>query len=368
MNFRSIILLFTVVILYSCNAKQGDCCNQNRQQQFTDLLFPSDSFEFQTQNVSETFDRTGYYANFGMQFLNRDDSVYLCYLNSGRDSLVFINLQSPSIVRLASLQGIQIGRFSSSLQGDTLHLIDASKFWYYGLKIDSTFQLERFQQIDLATVMNAKKYYFASNVVVNKKFVFSYPYLLIPYGRLGSKNGMDKKPILKLDIRTMEKEYLGQYPEKYLDCPIRENYPIVELDGANIVTAFLKHDGLQRINISSGLMVSMVDTTGFSNQYMCYDKDLEADLAYTSKYDLNDELNQNFFKSRDFFFLIKRLRKEEKTDPTKSAALVFDDGLKYRGAFIIPGSTNPKISFPFKNGFMILASGGKRMVYYEFDL
>lgn len=290
-------------------------------------------------------------------------------MHARKDSVSFINILSGDNIAVSSIEHItqKKGKYCLRIYNDTLHLIETEKFQYYRCLIDSMFGIKVAQTLDLNQLLNLDGYYSASNLLIYKKIAYANSILFIPYGKYSKRNGMDKKAILRINLDNKKVTKILNYPSKYKSCDIRENYPSLEIVGNSLISVFKKDDRIAAININTGEETGYSSPTSFVNRYMCYDSDASSDLAYSSRYDLNDESNFNLIYNGNKYFLIKRLRKENKKDPVFCSVLVFNRDLKYIDTFFSGISVSPQMSFGYKNGIAIASFDLTKLIYYDFS-
>lgn len=370
--YMRFLFLLLVVILMGCEVATNNCCEdifRELPKSIPSRQYKPDSTSYDISHLKNIFSLTGFYANFGFQFTIRNDSLYLIYLNAEKDSLVFVNLRKKEQYKLKPLDEVakKGSRYCNVILGDTLHLFNTKTFIYTKYIIDPRLELKKAMEVNLKDVLTDKNIFFASNILLNKRIAYSYPYLFLPFGKYNKRNGMDKKAVFKIDINSKLVEKVQDFPEKYKKCEVRENYPIVDVIDSKVTVVFQKDDNIFSSDIISNKVLAKSTQTDFKNNYMCYSVESNEDLAFTSKYDLNDEQNINLLYIRDKYFLIKRLRKENKSDPAKCAILIYDRNLKYLSTFYPTIGVTPRLSFAFKNGIAIINDAFDRLYYYDFS-
>ena len=361
--------VFSLFIIAGCRHSIYNCCEESSdiQVNYNISISNSDTLVFNFNHFKNKIQKTGYYANFGFQFLEKNDSKYIMYLNSRKDSLIFVNLFDKNDIRTTSTSGIidRANRYCNAIVGDTLHLVNSETFQYFKCFIDSQFNIKKVLSLNIKKLLNSNNYFLASNILINNKIAYSYPYLFLLYGMYGKKNGMDSKSILKIDVINSVVNKIHEYPVKYQECSIRENYPIVIVGGNNIFTVFQKADVISKISISTGLPEFVTTKTDFINHYMCYNEKAGEDLAYSSKYDLNDENNFNLIINKEKFLLIKRLRKNSKRDDEKCAVLMFSKNLEFVKTYYVAANVFSRLSFSFQDGIAFVSSDWSKLYYYD---
>jgi len=361
-----------IFFLSSCTGESKSCCKELSQSSPINKIPDSlkiDSNSVTTIHIDSIYNRTGQYANFGFQFFTTEGMHYLVYLNSSKDSLIFINLFDDKDYKMANMKGLikSQGKYTIKFISDTLHIMDIEGYHYMQLKLMSDFRFEKIYESSLSKAIEPKHLFLNSNLVVDKKLAFFNPYLISFYGNYKTKNNMDSKAWIKINIQTGEKENFFDFPDEYRRCYQRDFYSLIEkISDSSVLAIFRKHNKIYQVNIFSG--VTTYSSTGFSfySNYMCYDKTQEKNLAYTSKYDLLDEENSNLIWANDKIFLIKRLKRENKKDPVKCAILVFNKTLEHVATYFPDKSVWPRLSFAYKEGVLILSDSLTKAYYYGF--
>jgi hypothetical protein len=132
------------------------------------------------------------------------------------------------------------------------------------------------------------------NYFIDKNLEFSYPFLILTYGDFRTKNNNGKNVYFVIDIKTGDVKRKLDFPDKYKNCELRTPYSISEkINKDNIITIFPKSDELFCWNIQTGFIKFEQHNFNFTPNFMCFDRDMNKNLAAARKYDLNDEDNSN---------------------------------------------------------------------------
>jgi len=368
-NYHVFLIIF---FLSSCTGESKSCCKELSQSLPINKIpdsFKIDSNSIKTVHIDSIYNRTGLYANFGFQFYTKGDKYYLVYLNSSKDNLIFINLFDDKDYKMASMKGLieKQGKYTIKFNSDTLHIMDIDQFHYMQLKLLGDFSFEKIYESGLSKAVRPKHLFLNSNLVVDKKLAFFNPYLISFYGNYKTKNNMDSKAWIKVNIQTGEKEKFFNFPDEYRRCYQRDFYSLIEkISDSSVLAIFRKYNKIYQVNIFSGITTYSSPAFSFHSNYMCYDKLQDRNLAYTSKYDLLDEENSNLIWANDKIFLIKRLKRENKKDPVKCAILVFNKALEHVATYFPDKSIWPRLSFGYKDGVLILSDSLTKAYYYGF--
>ena len=340
-------------ILVSCKHSQVKCCDENADysRHLDSLTLPKEAFSItDVSQIKTTIDSTGIYINTTFQFLVKNDSPYIAYFSRRKDNLVLVNLlkkESPIGIPLTGILPPQ-DKYCVNMIGDTLHVVSLDSPVYYQLYIDDSFALTVLSSIRLSDFVNFKNLYLNSNIIISEKIWYQHPYLCLPFGNYKKKNEIDKKSTLSIDIVKKTATKILGYPEKYRNCAIRQAYPILGSAGAGrLLAVFLKNNSIEEFEPGTGKQTSHV--FNFPSDYMCYDAALEENLAYTSKFDVNDEQNFNLIVSNDRIFVIKRLRKKPASSPYNSAIIVFNRRLENISVACPAFNIHPAVGFFYKD-------------------
>jgi hypothetical protein len=316
---------------------------------------------------SDEFKKTGIYLNTGFQFYKRGDLIYIIYLNGDKDSLVFVNLFRTKIKKIPVSHLIgKNQKYTLKIIDDTLHLLNSETYKYGQIVIDSNFNLQLSQIVDLKFAFDSKKLFLNTNVVIDKKIVYERPYLFLTYGNFKTKNNIDTKMIMKIDIEKRTSKKVLEYPDKYKRCDMLDFYSIMEnVSDSTFAIVFHKMDFLAVIDKQTA-KYDRINDSFFNNQFMCYDRKQAANLAYTSKLYDNDESNDNLIYLNGSFYLLKQLGRENKTISPKIAILVFDNSLQHR-LTLYGDHLLARLSFPYKNGIVVINDSLTKAHYYDFS-
>lgn len=365
------LLLFIFVSISGCIGSDYNCCKDELVNYTSEISRQSlkDSLVVDISHFRSVISKKGFFANFGFQFLKRNDEVYVVFVNSSIDSLLCVSLTKKDTFYIHSTNGIikKGNRYCNILIGDTLHLVNADSFIYTKCLIDSMFSLKEISSVNFSDKINKKKNFLIDNILINKRIMYKYPYLFLPYGRYGKRNGMDKKSTLRINLSDKSMVGMQDYPEKYLHCDVRENYPIIDIVNNKFIAVFQKDDNLYRSSVETNKLESKSIHINFPNNYMCFKNSYNEDLAYTSKYDLNDEQNVNLLYLNKKYYLIKRLRRESKDAPVKCAILIYNEQLNHVSTYYPQESLTPRLSIVFANGIGIINNELTKLIYYEFS-
>ena len=371
--YRTFLVVLTIfVLLAGCADEIKNCCNQS-QANGLQIEAPGslkiDSTFVENPQMRAVYNTSGIYANFGFQFFIEDSSYYLVYLNSSKDSLVFINVFNPTKFKIKNVSGFikAKGKYTIKLISDTLHLLDIETYNYKQLKIKKDLALEKIYESNLSGAFNTTALFLNSNLVVDKKLVFFKPYLISFYGNYNSKNNLGSNVWMKINTNTGEKDEFFDFPAEYKQCYQRDFYTVLEkISDSLVLTIFRKLNKIYEVNIYSGKIIKTSSPFLFHSNYMCYNKEQEKNLAYTSKYDLLDEENSNLIFSGEKIFVIKRLVRKDKRDLVKCAILVFDEDLNHIATYYPNKPVQPRLSFGYKDGIAILSDSLNKTYYYGF--
>lgn len=343
----------TLFLLISCKGSQTSCCDEKSDPSYglDSLTLPKEAFAItDVSQIKDAIDSTGIYLNTTFQFLIKNDSPYIAYFSRPKDKLVLVNLlKKESSIRIP-LTGILPPRnkYCINLINDTLHVVSLDSHIYYQLYIDNSFALTVLNSIRLNDFINFEDLYLNSNIIVSEKIWYQHPYLCLPFGNYKKKNEIDKKSTLSIDIVKKTAAKVLGYPEKYRNCDVRQAYPILGSTGDDrLLAVFLKNNSIEEFEPGTGKQTSHV--FNFPSDYMCYDAALQENLAYTSKFDVNDEQNFNLIVSNDHIFVIKRLRKKPASSPYNSAILVFNRRLENISVLCPAFNIHPAVGFFYKD-------------------
>jgi len=365
-------VFYLSLINFCCSEKKITCCvdsiNSHKYQEYNPptTSVVKDSI-INIEYFSHEFKKTGIYLNTGFQFYQRGDSNYIIYLNGDKDSLVFVNLFQSKIkkVPINHLIG-KNQKYTLRVINDTLHLLNSETYKYGQILIDSNFNLRLLQILDLKFAFTSKNLFLNTNVVIDKKIVYEKPYLFLTYGNFKTKNNIDSKMIIKIDLETKTSKKIIDYPNKYKRCDMLDFYSTIEnVSDSIFALVFHKMDFFAIINKQTE-KYARVNDSFFNSQFMCYDRNLAANLAYTSKLYDNDESNDNLIYFNRSFYLIKQLGRENKAISPKIAILVFDNTLQLR-LTLYSDHLLARLSFPYKNGIVVINDSLTKAHYYDFS-
>lgn len=373
---RSILALIAIAMFYANTGCRNStdlpaCCFNDSvtgyKNTFDSSRIKVDSAIVDSIFLQEELDKHGWYANFNYQWLRRDSSTYICFVGARGNVMAGVDISGGKKTFQADLSSIisRPKRYSNVIINDTFHLVNNDDKIYYQYVFDSSFQLKKVFELKINDLF-PKHSFINTNITVAKKIAYSYPYLFVPYGRFGKKNEIDNKSIMQIDLRNNKAQKILKYPEAFYSCFFREKYPIVDVVQNKLYAVFLKDNQVRRVDILTG-ETTVAPSTGFHSNYMCFDPAQQENLAYTGKYDLNDEENYNLIYNDNRFYLVKRLRKTDKSAPPYCAILVFDKELNYQFAFYPPHTIAPRLSTAYDKGVLILSDKLDTGYYYAFS-
>jgi hypothetical protein len=362
------LVLFSL-FLSCCKQENKLCCVDNYKGGF----YPAgiDTF-FRTLNsfhveLKEQMDTTGLYLNMGFQIYTRNDSPYVVYANNKRDFLVFHNLLEPKHSKHISLRNILApeGRYTWKIHNDTAHFIELSSKIYSSFIISDTLGFKKLRIADLSSAF-AKHMFLNSNVLVDEKLEYFHPWIFVQYGTFKTETNIGDKVLLKINVHTKKAERIMEYSDLYKNCPPRTHHILFTRSTENSLDViFKKENAIYNIDLD-GRIKSKSSKVTFPSAFMCFDRSLQKNLAYTAKYEQNDEENINLISVGDKKILVKRLRKDSRSASDTTALLIFDRNLSYNGIAILKEKLYSRISFPYKSGVLIINDSLTKANYYGF--
>lgn len=305
--------------------------------------------------------------NLGFQVYYRNDKPNIVYLNESKDSLTFYNVLWSSDSRTVTAGAIfnPKGKYTWRIIGDTVHVVEMISKVYTAHLIQENYNFRLIRTADLSRIFG-KRYFLNSNVFVDQKIEYFYPWLFLHYGEFG-ETGMADNVIVKVNVNDLQSKKIFEYSEKYKSCPPRVHYTILSrTQDGNIDVVFKKENTVYRIN-QEGDQVSISSGNPPNTNFMCFDWSKKENLAYTARYDKTDEDNLNVIHTDDLVIVIKRLRKEKTETPDTTALMIFDRDLRYKGTMTLKENVYPRMSFPHRNGVVIINSLLNKAYHYDFD-
>ena len=364
----AIILSFSCLNFF-CSTREVICCKENTEfhSYLQDQKAGLKDSVVDIQYFSENFQKTGMYFNTGFHFYKKGSKSYISYLNAFKDSLVFINVFEKEIQKIPINTFIDKNqKYTLRIIGDTIHLINTGTYKYKQLIIDTNLRLKIIREYDLNYAFSSKKIFLNTNLVIDKKIIYQSPYLYLTFGNFTTRNNADSKIMMKIDVEKKKEVKILKYPYQYKSCDMQNFYSIVEdVSDSIFALTFQKMNFLALINKKEGKAIKMTENF-FNSQFMCYDQKQEENLAYTSKFFDSDESNDNLIYSNNTFYLIKQLRRENKSAVRKIAILVFDSKLNYKTA-VFGNKLLARLSLPYHSGIAVLNDSLNRIHYYDFS-
>ena len=377
-SFYKILAFYccTILLIFpNCKSSKQLCCeaseviSYSQHPRMNENRFEIDS-SINISHIRKKYSENPINRALGYFHFTKNEKNYLSYINVSMDSLIFINIiDSTDFHRSVITNYLNKGdAYNCRIINDTLHLINNRTFIYTQLKIHEDFSLTKIFILDLSKIINFKGLYLFGNYFIDKNIEFSYPHLVLTYGDFKTGNNNGKSVYFVIDIKTGDFKKRLDFPDKYKNCELRTPYSISEkINKDYIVTVFPKSDELFCWNIQTGTIKHEEHNFNFVSEFMCFHRDMNRNLAAARKYDLNDEDNSNLIYNGKYIYLIKRLRKETKNEPTKAAVLVFNDSLKHVGSIFPEYEAWPRMSFPYKNGIVLFGSNTYKAYYYVFE-
>ncbi len=355
------------IIFFGCVSQKPPCCTdqESRSLLAVDSILLS-SREIGIADINASLNEYGWFANSGFHFIHREDRDFLAFVASNHTDLIIQDIFNGEVTKVDMGKWLERKyRYNLLIQNDTIHIINADKFTYAAIQFDTGFRVQEIYRFDLKEYLSVSGYFLNSHVFIDKKIAFTYPYLVIPYGKTGRHNGMDDKLSLRFDVVRRSVKKMFKYPQKYYSCDIQDPYPILSgTSDGRVIAAYMKDNTLFELDVDHATSTTR-DSVRFNSQYMCYDRSLADNLAYTNKFDLNDECNVNLITTNSAIILIKDLRRDRKTEPLRTAILVFKNDFKCIGTFFPGEHLDSRLIFPYKNGILAINSQRTKGYHYE---
>lgn len=366
-----------LLMLIACKQKTFVCCVDNKYEESNQKLLSSSKVDSSIIEMQHFDKITGTLLpdfSFGIHHIYLHDKHYIVYLLNDRTSLIFINpFDSSDIINCAVGNSLKKGiPYNTYIHGNVLHCIGDKELVYKQLQIDTTYgRLKEILSVDLKEAIgNNPREFIYSNLVVDKSLAFINPYLIIPFGDYKGKNTCGNRAWKIVNIFTKKVFTALDFPEKYRKCDLRIPDSFIEPGDSNdVYGAFLKFDKVYKMTIPGREIVKATNDSVFPNRFLCYDAELQHNMAYKDKYERLDENNENliFNPNTKQIVLIKKLRRKAKDEPIQCAILVFNSNLNHIGTYYTSGGFYPKLSYWYKNGVVITDSSFSKGYYYAFS-
>ena len=382
---KSFCILLLFIYILSCTTEKPNCCNDSFQAGAYDsiprnTLVSSDSFS--TSHLKIFLNKNGYYLNFGMHFFKKDDSPYIAFMNGTKDSIVFINLTDSNKLFIRSVSHLLNGhnsntRFHTGLVNDTMHIIetifntkDGNRLFYKQLIITDSLTIKKIKSIEISSMISDKEQIsLKTNTAMGGILTCQNGKIIIGYSKFNWKNNDRGERVLKvINIPENKSTSLMKLPQKYIDCDV---YPsmtpmVLNMTKEVLIVGFNQSDKLYKVNSQTELIEEGQETT-FRNHFMCFDIANWSNLAYTHKISLLNETNVNLLKVNNNLYLIKRLRRLEKSEPEHCAIVEFNNQLQQLNTYFLKEVVNPSFSFEFNNKLIFIDNAIQKAYTYEFS-
>ncbi len=365
---KSIIVLFFVALSFiECKSPACNCYAQKSDKEFInegDSIFHI--HEISRQKLAIPVKSSVF---FGAQLAFLDDQYYVVILTETKD-LKFIGLGNNDTVKTISVKGkwpVHYNRrFSAFFLKDTLHVVDISRAMYYQCKLSFTEGLTISDSINIRPLLKNKNRFIAVKAM-GKGINYNFPYLYLPYIRLGKKNSIEKNAILRVDCINKTAETIVSYPDCYHCSGIYErNLSLVTTYDASTVVVFDKDDELRKNN-KEGELIQKAELV-HSCKMIPFDMKKVKNLAYVNRELVLGEKNIALLNIQDkFFAVVKRYLKKSYDEKDKFGLYIFDNDLRQVYAGEINHSLSASAIWEYKNGFLLFSSNLSAVYYYEFN-
>lgn len=327
-----IFLTAIAICSFACKGRRMAPCKEssqhyNRVDSDQHMQISVDSFDI--SHLRKAFKDNGFYVNGGFQIYRRNDNAFVVFMDAIKQHFIFVNLFDTSDVRLvATNQFTDIRtKFTWRIENDIIHFIDNASFIYYtfSFQLDS---LEVQSKVSLSNLLRSNKLFLNDNLLIDKKILISYPIVYFTYGNFFTLNNADENLLLQVDLQKMQMKKILQYPPDFHERPIYScRSQLEKLDDERFAVLFQKQDKIYIVDEKSGVMLRETDSIPFQSRFMCFDPANGSDLAYRKRFSVWDEENSNLIFSKGMLYQVKRLRRDDRSLPVRSAILIYDRSL-----------------------------------------
>ncbi len=325
--------------------------------------------EINVDQCKKWFEKNLLSSVMGFHFIHSEGKYYMAAINQRVDTLFYINLFDSSVKFISLRNVVPTGvPYLIKISDNYLHMIDVKRHIYFGIKIDSDFIPRPQWKVDLEHFVDFKDKYLNPNFSSDDYLEFIGSKLVIPYGVYGRKTFTEKQtPFMYFDTITKKVSYGFSYPPE-MRCRTFQGIlvNIKKISDSSLLAVYPKINSIVQFNIKTNTVELRNNSFEFQSHFICFNRDFETVLSYVSKYDLNDEENTRVIVSNEGYYVVKRLRKINKTDFLKCAILKFDKNLNHTGTYLPNELVSPRLSFAYKNGVAIFNENLDKLYYYDF--
>lgn len=361
-----------IIFFYGCK-KKCDCYNIDNKTASNKSIIerPWQLTEIHTDSLSKLVYNNKYNGRFGLHLFRKDGTYFFAFLSkSGK--LTQFDFDSNKVKKSIDVSNtLSVKDFYSALFiNDTLYFINTSfikgseNFYRkYILKDDGSVNLQ--DSLNISGELNCKNCDVYSKPL-GQGMAYQYPYLILRYGNSKTKNFIDSKVFLKINLEQKSIQRIVDYPDCYRCSFIYDrDVSVIFNNNGLIISLFNQYDKL--FLFEPGANKSKSFSFGHDCKLRTFDESKEMNLAYVRKYLENGERNITLLNiSNKYYVALKRLAKNSLAEKSSYSLFVFDSSFKQVYSEVIQHPVFTPGIFNYKNGFLMFNDSLSKAYYYDF--
>jgi len=301
---------------------------------------------------------------FPIKLIEAHGKLFFSYVSNSSYLILASLLDSNEVYRIPISYYSSMGHhFLMDIIKDTIHLLDVKQKQYYQIELKDNFSLGNKKTFNLDKIGIDDDIYILTKTS-GTQLNFSFPNLFIPYGKTQSKNYLDDRGLLKIDLLTNQFSKIIEFPEWYKKCNIYSEKINFDLNGNYIYASFTNSEEIIKLDLDNNKI--KINSIPGSSSFRPFKKELEKNLAYVRQYEETVEKNSELITLKGGgYVIVKRLPRESISEKIKVRVYLFDKENKIQCYDLLEGESIPFILKKYRSGFVILDITLSNLLYYE---